>query len=166
MSKQLILLSGVESVGKLKRLSAVRKAWLAAAIDFEASIQIVKRNRGTPFALVIKLSSVTPELTYQMRRLTGLGSISTQHFRRLSSKYLTTVFEYNVTSNGAYEILQAIFPYLVSKRDQALIGIEFQRERNKHIWHTPEVRIKEQELYEKLKRLHHKHVPSESASKR
>jgi len=93
-------------------------AWLAGLIDGEGCIQI-HQQRGRPncrdqFQLDLSVGMMTSEAVQRAHAITGLGSCHQQN---------RGVWDWSVRGRQTAEFLRAIYPYLVTKRRQAALGI-------------------------------------------
>jgi hypothetical protein len=96
----------------------VGHAWAAGFIDGEGSIGIAgpRKSRSGSYTLTLSVSQKFRSPLDQLAALYG-GSI------RATTK---GQWDWRVTNLAAYNCLDKIIPYLVLKRSQAILGIQFQ----------------------------------------
>lgn len=123
----------------MKQFSEAERVWLAAALDFEASLTLrkCKPNKTTKngaWQLYFQLASIDYPLIERAREITGCGSI----FQENRLKYGHNnhrCWHFNICSNGLRHILPQIKPYLIAKNEQvdiALKALEFLKERGRY----------------------------------
>lgn len=99
-------------------LAPTDAAWLAGLIDGEGCIQIHRQRRaaGTcdAFQLDLSVGMMTREAVERAHAITGLGSCHQQN---------RGVWDWSVRGRQTSELLRALYPFLVTKRRQAALGI-------------------------------------------
>ncbi len=127
----------------MNALTETEKAYLAGLVDGEGCIHIGKRaskNTPTPgYTLMLIISQSNGDfLKYWMDRV-GLGSLHYQEGPSRGSgikdKYRVNcrrAYAWHIHSAGAGELIKEILPYLILKREQAELAIEFQATQNIH----------------------------------
>ena len=103
------------------------RAWLAGIIDGEGHIAITKikpphqRRRNPSYQVLVRVA-MTHLLTMQrVQELMG-GNLRTRKGRQAQHN---DCYECNRADNNAIVVLQSILPYLITKRAQALLAIDF-----------------------------------------
>ena len=109
-------------------LTEPEKAYLAGIIDGEGSISLV-RHKGPRCGLhnldaVVKVTNTDSVLIGWLREKTGVGSI--YHRSRAGSRY-RDVYTIVWATTAVRDILEAVLPYLVIKRDRAEIVLSLDR---------------------------------------
>lgn len=105
-------------------------AWLAGIIDGEGCIGIHRyrqaRGKGTGYQLRLTVGMTSKETIEQIKDLTRIGTISAwQGKPPRKLKYTWTGNE-----QEAAGILRRCMPFLVTKRQQAILGIRFAQEKH------------------------------------
>ncbi|WP_029083392.1 nucleoside 2-deoxyribosyltransferase [Bradyrhizobium sp. th.b2] len=104
--------------------------WLAALIDGEGCVYVVRRVRdsGSPcFEFRIQVTMTDKEMidaAYQ--RSNGLGVI-TGPYKRSNNPQWREAWRWTVNNKDAAILAQAIYPHLVIKRAQAALGFEIEK---------------------------------------
>jgi len=103
------------------------KAWLAGFLDGEGTIYIASTKRERSLFLRIRNTHL-PTLN-RIKEIFRVGYIGPHSGgqTRLGKKQ---VYEWYVNDNQARKVLEAVFPYLVTKKAQAEVGIAFQRHKS------------------------------------
>lgn len=107
--------------------------WLAGFVDGEGCIYISRHKHprvstGIQYSLKVEISQADEGLLNAIRDRVGFGrnarnkGVDKQAWR----KSKRGVYALKWSSNQAYEILKNILPYLVVKKNQATLAIEFQ----------------------------------------
>lgn len=107
-------------------LNKAQLGYIAGVIDGEGSISIIKASTKYNFSYQLRL--IVTNTDYRMLKwlkdTIGYGNVA----ERKRSKYKpnwSNVYVYAITANKAKDLLKAVYPYLVIKREQADIAIEF-----------------------------------------
>lgn len=103
------------------------KAYLAGIIDGEGSISISRsgKNRGcnaSRLMLVLTITSTSKNLLEYCKAVTEGGQITMK--RKVTSNH-RACYEWRIRNHNAGRILFLIIPYLLLKKDQALLAIKF-----------------------------------------
>ena len=110
------------------------KAWLAAAIDGEGTLGIYKKKKSY-YQTIILICNSSLKFVEKAREITNKGSISI-HSR--PKGYLPS-YEWHVSKQGdCLEILTAILPYLIIKREKAeriLLYLKFRKQKGLYTRH-------------------------------
>ncbi len=111
-------------------LTELEKSYLAGLIDGEGSVTITKRMRwattGTyQYNLQVIVSNTSLKLLgWLKQKLPGAGSYTHNRFSEAHPHWRLS-FTFQLNGKGAWEFLKLIEPYLVIKKEQAVLGIEF-----------------------------------------
>ena len=154
-------------------LSETFKAWVAGFIDGEGSITVYRYNKTCkkgrlthPPYFGLKFFVGCSDLTAieKIRNGFGYGYINTQKRKNIKGKILKTMYILQFSSNQAKKVLKEILPYLVTKRWQAGLALQFPKRKtinrgNQYTVKTKtnlpdlETQKKQEEFYWKLKEL-------------
>jgi hypothetical protein len=111
----------------------IATAYWAGIIDGEGCIQIIKVKRAserskTPnHQLRLSMANTYKELAYEMQTFFKVGYV-----RKITTKGARKpAYLYVATPKSALEVLKQVLPYLIVKRQQAILGISFQLCKNK-----------------------------------
>lgn len=97
--------------------------WVAAVIDGEGHISVVERRRSTATARRIAITNCSLPLLVAVARIAG-GKIHTHTPPKGTNKQQ---FQWYVYGADMDRVLQLTVPYLVSKRDEALLALAFSK---------------------------------------
>ena len=106
----------------------IDRAWLAAVVDAEGSI-IVSRikqgpqvKRGYSFRATLSISNTNEDFLQHVKQIIGTGNLCRlpEHRKNWKDK-----FQYLANANTLRAILPEILPYLIIKREQAKLVLEF-----------------------------------------
>ena len=128
-------------------------AWVAGFLDGEGCIHVV-HTREQRYLRVSAPNTHLPSLEH-LRALVG-GSIYPKKVKEVHQD----AWEWNVAGTTARDMLREIVPYMVTKRQEALIAQEFPIS-NHMAWHDgkrgmhPLARALQEECSKALRRLHH-----------
>ncbi len=129
------------------------KAWLAGLIDGGGSINISTQKdehhtfSKSHYALNLEISEKHLPTLEKVKAMCGMGSVTEHKDKRKHRPY----WLWMVRSNQALYILQIVYPYLFTKRENAKTAIAFQRRRyeNRGQWNhnapMREIRVSEDE---------------------
>ena len=95
---------------------------LATVIDTEGWITIQKTNNKIGLVLQLGVGNTNPNLTDWLKSTFG-GSI---YHRKSQSEYRKSCYTWRIYSNTASQLLIEILPYLLIKKEQAELAIQFQ----------------------------------------
>lgn len=138
-----------------ENLTELEKAYLAGLFDGEGCIHIathIKRNHSaTHYSQLHLIVSNTNKqvMDYLTSKLGGNLIIRKPYKKRQRSYYMWRIY-----SQKAGDLLEILLPYLIIKKEEALLAIEFQSTLNyepKKL--SPETIIERDEIAEKLKQL-------------
>lgn len=107
---------------KSSALTQVQSAYLAGLIDGEGSIILYRRGSGSAMRLTIT-STFRPVLEW-CQSLCGVGNIVDVTSRNAKHKQQRC---WLVNSQAAQSVLEQVEPYMIIKREQAQLAIEFQK---------------------------------------
>lgn len=130
--------------------------YLAGLIDGEGCISVGKQTRkdmiSPYYHLRISIEMTSKEVINKIYQHYG-GSLHKQK-NRLNRK---AVYTWSITGKYAYELLSLLIPYLIIKRQEAILGKEFFEEikLSKGKWHkiTREENIQRDSYYQMMKDL-------------
>lgn len=129
-------------------------SYIAGFFDGEGMIRI-NRSMGKYYSLQCVVVNTDLKPLKYIQQIFG-GTIAE---RKKYKSHHKTSYRWRVTSNDAKNFLEKIYPWLITKKEQALIGIDFQNNMKKfggRFSTTPESVIKNREdVFEKLKLLKH-----------
>ncbi len=109
----------------MKSLTSTDWAWLAGFVDGEGSIylRLEGRKRVKPYHhLRIQITNTRKDVLELIAFKFG-GHVNTQG--RIPNAGRKPVYRWNAAAKQAEIILKNLYPYLILKKDQAEIGIEF-----------------------------------------
>ncbi len=132
---------------------ATNFAYCAGLIDGEGCISIVKgisrlsRRPSTEYSLRVFVSMNSLECIKKLQGIFGGGLYMRE---RENTNFQS--FNWTVTSNTALEVLKKTLPYLHEKKQQAILGIEFQNmlNRRKKLKHSSRLSLDEVNEREKF----------------
>jgi len=122
---------------KLRTPQLTDIAWFSGLVDGEGSINISTQKdkhhkySKSHFALNFEISLTHLPTLEKVKSMWGIGSLTEHKDKRKHRPY----WLWMVRSNQALSIIEIIFPYLVTKRAAAEVGIAFQRRRRAHRGH-------------------------------
>jgi hypothetical protein len=99
-------------------LDTHRLAWAAGIVDGEGSIVLQKHKTRGYWALSVTVGNTDPRMLTILRDLFG-GSIS----RYQPAGPRKPIWKWNVASRKAEHCLRQVLPWLVTKREQAELGL-------------------------------------------
>lgn len=108
----------------------VEHAWAAGVLDGEGSIQIRRENLGHTLGVSVGQSGNDgiPEMLLRLREMYG-GSIHENRSTRSTTDAVRKPhYVWGIVARQAEACLRSVLPYLVAKKEQAEIAIEY-RER-------------------------------------
>lgn len=108
-----------------KQVDEADKGWTAGIIDGEGSIGIYLCPGATRkgFQLAIEVSNSDTRMISRLKELWGGWTKP----RTKQKSFHKQQWRWGLSSREAMEFLEIIFPYLISKKEQALLAIEFQK---------------------------------------
>ena len=108
-------------------------AWLAGFIDGEGCIYIAKTKNekvswGFSYTLRLEITQANKPVLEKIKNRIGFGSNvwNKSILKNRKPNTWSEVYALKFSSNQAYEIIKNIYPYLVIKKKQASLAIEFQ----------------------------------------
>lgn len=136
---------------KVVALPEIEKGYLAGAIDCDGFISLQRRDKRNNFQLWVGVTNTNNALVKKCQEITKIGRIHKATQGHLKPAYTWVV----CTFSGTYSLLKQIEPYLVRKRRQAQLGLEFMRIRSKQIrtkngWTVTKEQL---EIYREMRRL-------------
>jgi len=111
----------------LKELTETQKAWLAGIIDGEGYIGIVQQPRKDTdkkfnYTLVVKVASTDAEMIPTCFEWTGIGNVG---YKESKNPKWADARTWQIANRQAKYFLEAIEPYLIVKKNQARVALEF-----------------------------------------
>ena len=111
-------------------LTEVEKAYLAGLIDGEGCITILKnksqRECTTPmYALLVIVMMTEEEVIRHCHEMAGIGSVTIGHSNQKVDPKYRMRYQWQMSRNQAVELLTVIKDYLIVKKDQAELALEF-----------------------------------------
>ena len=134
----------------------IQLAWAAGIIDGEGCIRLApSKNNGRPsYSVMLKVEMTHEETIIKLRRIWGCGG---RHDHKGTNK---PAFGLQANGEQAIHIIRRLLPYLVTKRLQAELVIEYWEQcQNAGGWSkeiTVEIQAHRELIYEELKRLNGK----------
>ena len=101
----------------MKTLTEVQKAYLAGILDGEGYIGVIVNIKSRGAALDVSIAQNDNGLLSWIVKTTGNGNFH---------KHNNNVGKVRFYTKKAYELLVALYPYLVVKREQVRLALEFQ----------------------------------------
>lgn len=123
-------------------LTEPEKAYLAGLIDADGCIYISSNQRPPPHAtlthgLSLVVAQVNEPFLQHWRLRTGCGSITdVMKPEQLPTNY-SRRWQWRVAGMEAEKLLRAIQPYLVLKKEEAVIALEFRATYGRHYGRNP-----------------------------
>ena len=143
--------------------SEAELGWLAGVFDCDSSLYIARlkrtsRPRPYSYRTEITVEGIDPRKPYRCFELTGLGEVWHNKTRPVGSPANNTV-KWRVRGRDAVYVAQQVAPYMVSKKEQAELIIQFGEYVADH-WTgmTDDLHEKQKFLYEEMPRLKNKHI--------
>ena len=96
-------------------------AWLAGILDGEGSVRVKSDKLGHQ-QLELRVSMTHKPTLDRIKEISGSGSVILTSPRPMTRKPL---FLWHCQARQAAAVLRAVFPYLVTKKEQASLAIEF-----------------------------------------
>jgi hypothetical protein len=112
----------------MNQMSEVEKAYIAGLMDGEGCITIMKsspkrRSISFSYRVAIEIGMTDGGQMEYCQRVTGLGYITRAKVHsRLNCR---DRWQWTIPKDGVYELLPQIYPYLVLKKPQAALALEF-----------------------------------------
>lgn len=103
-----------------------KKSWTAGIIDGEGCIHIGKRTgqNRKGFQLRINVSNTDPKMILELKSLWGGWSGPCSKDKRLNRK---SAWQWIITDTPAAKFLEEVYPFLICKKEQAVLAIEFSK---------------------------------------
>lgn len=125
--KKALLTIPIPAVQTLVSLQLLKLAWAAGFVDAEACIRIHKRKTkngaNAVYSLEVTISQNRLETLGHFREILGIkGSVYVYPIKRNVRR---TVHGLTYRCTRARQVLELLLPYLVRKKEEALLGIEF-----------------------------------------
>lgn len=104
-------------------MSATDAAWLAGLFDGEGSIVFVHKDRATPSCRITITSTCYP-LLERVKEVAGVGQIIVQRRAGHVRPNHLASWHWQTYSANAINLLEQMLPWLIVKREKALLAIE------------------------------------------
>lgn len=120
----------------IKVLTAEQAAYIAGILDGEGSITISKKNdhtgmrRGVCYRPCVSVANTNELLLLWLQATTGLGGISS---KAPSNPRHRQAWKWSVWSQQARQLLEVVSPYLLLKREQAELVLDFVRSQRRGV---------------------------------
>jgi DNA modification methylase len=152
-SKSLCLIPFRFAIEMTKRRGFVIKneldrAWLAGIIEGEGCIHIHKRTNGRKnptYGLFLSIHNTNKKMIDRVVQLTGLGG----NIQTTRKDRNFTLYRWNAMSDNAKMVLREVYPYLITKRDQARCAL-----------YCPSSGNNAEECWDNIKRMHNYKEPT------
>lgn len=150
----------------MNKLSEPEKAYLAGIFDGEGSVWAYAEPGTERRYLRTAITNTDLELLNYVSNKTGLGKTAqntlTKRYVNLTPKdkrdRWKPCYYWYIDGGLSLDFLEAIFPYLISKRKRASTAMSFQKLKNSH-WHRPHSNLKkENELANRLHELNRRGI--------
>jgi hypothetical protein len=106
-------------------------AWLAGLIDGEGCISLTRRNPqphnasiSYNYRLILKVSMCHLPTVLRCRELTGVGTL---HSQQKQHAHYSSAYVWFCNAGDAETVLEALLPWFVTKREEALTALDFLR---------------------------------------
>jgi hypothetical protein len=124
------------------------RAWLAGIIEGEGCIHIHKRTNGRKnptYGLFLSIHNTNKKMIDRVVQLTGLGG----NIQTTRKDRNFTLYRWNAMSDNAKMVLREVYPYLITKRNQARCAL-----------HCPSSGKNAEECWDNIKRMHNYKKPT------
>ena len=108
----------------MNKLLETEKAYIAGLFDGEGCVSIIKDDRtgqgnhkSPSYSLILIISNNNKEVLEWLNKKTGIGNLAKRKNQRL--------YDWKLSRKGTEIFLNKIYPYLIIKREQAELAIEF-----------------------------------------
>lgn len=107
---------------KIKKLKPEEAAYIAAIIDGEGSVTLLRIHSNEYRQLVISISNCDKKMLEWILKKIGLGKILP---KKIYNKNHTPTFTYRIVAREALELLKQVTPYLLTyKKQRAQMAIK------------------------------------------
>lgn len=110
----------------IRPLSELDAAYCAGVFDGEGSVVLWDRGYGGRLQLRCTVANTYRPLMDWLQDTLGTGSVVEKKYTRQGQEHYLDAYTYQVYGQNAVEWLRAMLPYLIVKRDKALVAIESQ----------------------------------------
>jgi len=107
--------------------------WLSGLFDGEGSVYI-SRTKGKNthlYNLSLEITMTDKPTIEKIHNLFGIGSFNPTRRKTMNKKH-RQAWRWSAKSNDAVKILELITPSLVTKKDEAILALEFAKSRGKN----------------------------------
>lgn len=128
-------------------------AYIAGLVDGEGSV-LIEPSSDRTFRVELQIVNTDKRMIDFVKESLGIGRIHPTPIKGGRKKIL---WRWNLVNNHATLVMKLLLPYLVIKKEQALLCIQYRKEyRNLHtVSNKNEVIRRRKELYFKVKELNH-----------
>jgi len=148
------LLYHLKPLKNIPRWTKEQKVQLASYMDCDGSISISYLHKGQAISPAINFTNTSKELTEYVKAIAQMGSI---YEKRKNHPTHKKIYEWHILSfNEILLLLKNIEPYLIGRRRQAILVIEFIESRinrgikeNLHVQYSK----REREIAEEVRKL-------------
>lgn len=148
----------------MHNLSNEQKAYLAGLIDGEGCISVTLdsykvKGKWIHFSRKVYISNTNLELLKKVQKITGIGTISLSTKSQKNKLYHNnwkSVYNWAIYGKGIKIFLPEILPYLIAKKRQAELLLEFQqmtKGQGYGSFLTPELKERRIEITKEMKQL-------------
>jgi hypothetical protein len=111
----------------------LEKSYWAGFIDGEGSIMITKTfskdgfHKNPTYQLQIAVATTNKKTMQKLQSFANGGWLTERRFKRINQR---NAYYWGLKGDKAMNFLKIILPYLKLKKKQAIVGIEFQKNKN------------------------------------
>jgi transposase len=117
-----------QSRGLKVKLSPTQLAYIAGLIDGEGCIFINHRSKSRRFDLHVSIDNTDPRMSDWLRKTIQYGFRI--QMKAKAESHWNDGFKFTASGRYAADLIAKTLPYLVIKRDQAAVALEFQRRKS------------------------------------
>lgn len=105
-------------------LTELEKAYLAGIVDGEGSVTVFHQANTGGFQLRVSICSTSRSFIEWLSEKLGKNIFTDTHKYRKGSK-VKDLYQVNTHGNEAQDLLRQLLPYMIIKKNHALISLEF-----------------------------------------
>lgn len=124
---------GSENLAASGTIDETSWAWLAGLFDAEGCIQLVRLPNRIGYTLRLDLKMTHQVSVYRVLHIAGTGRV----YQVPTDERRKTAWNWQATTRQVGHVLPRILPYLVTKRDQAELGLRYLAVPKANRWHPP-----------------------------
>lgn len=117
-----------KTVSHCNTLTLEQVSYIAGIVDGEGSIMLTGRSSGS-IALNLSISNTCKPLVDWLSEATGTGQVTTVDHQKYGRTQNRTGYQWKVHGDTAENLIRQMLPYLVVKKTQANLALEFQEKR-------------------------------------